>query len=92
MKNIYVGNLDFAATDSSVRSLFERYGAVERVHLVVSKEDGRHKELKSSLAPRTELEFIPDAANWDAFEEIEAALLASRIVQAVASAAAGRSH
>jgi len=65
---------------------------VERVHLVVSKEDGQHKQLKSSLAPRTELELIPDAANWDAFEEIEAALLASRIVRAVTSAAAGRSH
>ena len=41
MKNIFVGNLDFAATDSSVRSLFERYGAVERVHLVTDRDTGR---------------------------------------------------
>src|SRR5262249_16835685 len=43
---------------------------VERVHLVVSKEDGRHKGLKRSLAARTDLEIIPDAGDWDAFEEI----------------------
>jgi RNA recognition motif-containing protein len=43
VKNIYVGNLDFAATDSSVRSLFERYGAVERVHLVTDRDTGRSR-------------------------------------------------
>ena len=41
MKNIFVGNLDFAATDSSIRSLFERYGTVERVHLVTDRDTGR---------------------------------------------------
>jgi cold-inducible RNA-binding protein len=41
MKNIFVGNLDFAATDSSVRSLFERYGTVERVNLVTDRDTGR---------------------------------------------------
>ena len=30
MKKIFVGNLDFGATDASVRSLFEQYGAVVR--------------------------------------------------------------
>jgi cold-inducible RNA-binding protein len=41
VKNIFVGNLDSAATDSSVRSLFEQFGAVERVHLVTDRETGR---------------------------------------------------
>lgn len=41
MKNIFVGNLDFAATDASVRSLFERYGTVERVHLPTDRDTGR---------------------------------------------------
>jgi len=41
VKNIFVGNLDFAATDSSVRTLFERYGAVERVNLMTDRETGR---------------------------------------------------
>ena len=43
MKNIFVGNLDFAATDSSVRSLFERYGSVERVNLVTDRDTGRSR-------------------------------------------------
>ena len=41
MKNIFVGNLDFAATESALRSLFERYGTVDRVNLVTDRETGR---------------------------------------------------
>ena len=43
MKNIFVGNLDFAATESSIRSLFEPYGAVERVNLVTDRDTGRSR-------------------------------------------------
>jgi RNA recognition motif-containing protein len=43
MKNIFVGNLDFAATESSVRSLFEPYGNVERVNLVTDRDTGRSR-------------------------------------------------
>jgi cold-inducible RNA-binding protein len=43
VKNIFVGNLDFAATESSVRSMFEPYGAVDRVHLVTDRETGRSR-------------------------------------------------
>ena len=43
MKNIFVGNLDFAASDSSLRSLFERYGTVDRVNLVTDRDTGRSK-------------------------------------------------
>ena len=41
MKNIFVGNLDLGATDSSIRAMFERYGAVERVNLVTDRDTGR---------------------------------------------------
>lgn len=41
MKNIFVGNLDFAATEAQVRSLFESYGAVDRVNLVTDRDTGR---------------------------------------------------
>jgi cold-inducible RNA-binding protein len=34
MKNIFVGNLSFAATEGAVRSLFQAYGTVERVKLI----------------------------------------------------------
>ena len=43
MKNIFVGNLDFAATDSSVRAVFEQYGTVDRVSLVTDRETGRSR-------------------------------------------------
>jgi len=43
LKNIFVGNLDFAATESSVRTMFESYGAVERVSLVTDRDTGRSR-------------------------------------------------
>ena len=43
MKNIFVGNLDFSATESSVRSLFEPYGKVDRVNLVTDRDTGRSR-------------------------------------------------
>lgn len=43
MKSIFVGNLDFAATESSVRSLFEPYGQVERVNVVTDRDTGRSR-------------------------------------------------
>jgi len=43
LKNIFVGNLDFAATESSVRSLFEPYGKVDRVNLVTDRDTGRSR-------------------------------------------------
>ena len=41
MKNIFVGNLSFAATESSIRSLFESYGRVERVNMITDRDTGR---------------------------------------------------
>jgi RNA recognition motif-containing protein len=43
MKNIFVGNLDFAATESSIRALFEPYGQVDRVNLVTDRDTGRSR-------------------------------------------------
>jgi cold-inducible RNA-binding protein len=41
LKNIFVGNLSFDATESAVRSLFEAYGTVDRVNIVTDRETGR---------------------------------------------------
>ena len=41
MKNIYVGNLSFSATEATLRSLFEKHGAVERVTIVTDRETGQ---------------------------------------------------
>lgn len=43
MKNIFVGNLDFGATESAIRSLFEPFGAIDRVSLVTDRETGRSR-------------------------------------------------
>jgi cold-inducible RNA-binding protein len=41
MKNIFVGNLSFGATEQSIRSLFEAYGTVERVNVVTDRDTGQ---------------------------------------------------
>jgi cold-inducible RNA-binding protein len=41
MKNIFVGNLNFGATEGAVRSLFEAYGTVERVSIVTDRDTGQ---------------------------------------------------
>ena len=41
MKNIFVGNLSFSATEDSIRSLFEGYGAVDRVNVVTDRDTGQ---------------------------------------------------
>ncbi len=43
MKNIFVGNLDFETSEQAVRSLFEPYGAVERVNLMTDRDTGRSR-------------------------------------------------
>jgi len=41
MKNIFVGNLSFGATEQSVRTLFETHGAVDRVNIVTDRDSGQ---------------------------------------------------
>src|SRR5947209_10380585 len=41
LKNIFVGNLDFGATEQSIRELFEPYGAVERVNIITDRDTGQ---------------------------------------------------
>ena len=43
MKNIFVGNLDFGATEDAVRALFEPFGAIERVSVMTDRETGRSR-------------------------------------------------
>ncbi len=41
MKNIYVGNLSFSATEDQIRSMFEAYGPVDRVSIVTDRDTGQ---------------------------------------------------
>ncbi len=43
MKNIFVGNLSFGATEDAVRSLFEQYGSVERVSIITDRDIGQSR-------------------------------------------------
>jgi RNA recognition motif-containing protein len=43
VKNIFVGNLSFFATESSVKALFEPYGQVDPVNIVTDRDTGRSR-------------------------------------------------
>jgi len=43
VKKIFVGNLDFSATEDSIRSLFATYGNVDSVNLVTDRDTGRSR-------------------------------------------------
>jgi len=41
MKNVFVGNLSFGATESGIRTMFEAYGTVDRVSLITDRDTGQ---------------------------------------------------
>jgi len=41
MKNIFVGNLSFGATEETVRSLFTPHGSVGRVNICTDRDSGQ---------------------------------------------------
>ena len=41
MKNIFVGNLSFGATEDAVRSMFSAHGTVDRVSIVTDRDTGQ---------------------------------------------------
>ena len=43
MKNIFVGNLSFSATEDAVRGLFEQFGAIDRVSIITDRDTGRSR-------------------------------------------------
>jgi RNA recognition motif-containing protein len=43
VKNIFVGNLDFHATEDSLRTLFERYGTVNSARIMTDRDTGRSR-------------------------------------------------
>jgi cold-inducible RNA-binding protein len=43
MKNIFVGNLSYSATEHGIRALFEEYGTVDRVSIITDRDTGQAK-------------------------------------------------
>jgi RNA recognition motif-containing protein len=41
MKNLFVGNMSFQTTESDLRTLFEPYGEIVRIHIVQDRETGQ---------------------------------------------------
>jgi cold-inducible RNA-binding protein len=41
LKNIFVGNLSFGSTETTLRSMFEAYGSVDRVNIVTDRDTGQ---------------------------------------------------
>jgi cold-inducible RNA-binding protein len=45
VKNIYIGNLSFGASEESIRALFEPHGTVSRVNIVTDRDTGQPRGL-----------------------------------------------
>jgi len=43
MKNIFVGNLNFASSESDLRAEFEQYGEVTQARVITDRETGRSR-------------------------------------------------
>jgi RNA recognition motif-containing protein len=41
MKNLFVGNMNFQTTEADLRTLFEAFGQITRVHVAKDRETGR---------------------------------------------------
>jgi len=51
--NIYVGNLAFTTTDHDLRQLFEPYGVVDEIRVIVDRDTGRSKGFGFVEMPET---------------------------------------
>lgn len=71
MKNIYVGNLSFDASEDQVRSLFEAYGAVDKVSIVTDRDTGQPRGFAF-------VEMLDDDAATKAMEALNGTSLGGR--------------
>lgn len=71
MKNIYVGNLNYDATEEQVRALFEPYGAVDRVSIITDRDTGQPRGFAF-------VEMTDDEAAGKAVEALNGAKLGGR--------------
>ncbi|HTR66891.1 MAG TPA: RNA-binding protein [Terriglobales bacterium] len=43
MKNLYVGNLPHKTTEDELRTIFQPYGAIEKISIVTDRDTGRSR-------------------------------------------------
>lgn len=73
MKNIFVGNLDYGATEDSIRELFAKFGAVERVNVVRDRDTGQPRGFAF-------VEMTDNAAASKAIAELNGMTIGSRAI------------
>jgi RNA recognition motif-containing protein len=54
LKNIFVGNLDFSATEESIRALFGQHGTVDKVDVITDRDTGRSRGFAFVEMPDTD--------------------------------------
>lgn len=70
MKNLFVGNLDSKVTQAELRGLFEGYGEVAQVHMIVDRDTG--------LPRYAFVEMTSDARAARAIQELNGSILRGR--------------
>ncbi len=43
MKNLFVGNLPFGISEGDLRTMFEKYGTVERASIITDRDTGKSR-------------------------------------------------
>lgn len=67
--NIYVGNLSYSTTESSLTELFGAYGKVDRSSIIMDRETGRSRgygfvEMSDDAAAQQAIDAL-DGKEWD---------------------------
>jgi hypothetical protein len=62
VKNLFVGNLGSEVTLEELRRLFEAYGQVVQVHIIVDRDTGLCPA-STIISPQRQLDFPKDVAN-----------------------------
>ena len=54
MKNIFVGNLSFNASEGWIREMFEEFGTVSRVSIATDRDTGEQRGSNQAIEPITD--------------------------------------
>jgi RNA recognition motif-containing protein len=73
-KRLYVGNLDYAVTESALHELFETMGEIESVSLITDRMTGRSKGFAF-------VEMVDDAAAQQAIDELNGRMMGQRPIR-----------
>lgn len=69
MTNVYVGNLDFTASEDQLRTLFAAYGAVKSVTIVIDRDSGEPRglafvEMTSAAQAQDAIRALNGSIHW----------------------------